>query len=211
MTRTCEACGSQLTRRAGEKPSYFARRKTCGNSCRYRLMSRTQKTNNGTPDGKQRCCKCGKYKPMDAFYRSSRRSSGRMSRCKDCDRVRQRAQSAVRKAWVEANRDKVRATARVSTKSHYHRGGIAVYLKQFNNRTGLNVTVEQYEQLFTAQAGLCAICKRTPESGRLCIDHCHETNKVRGLLCKLCNHGLGCFGDNLAGLRRAVEYLGAVQ
>jgi hypothetical protein len=41
----------------------------------------------------------------------------------------------------------------------------------------------------------------------ICIDHCHETGAVRGLLCRSCNLGLGMLGDNLIGLRFAVKYL----
>jgi hypothetical protein len=39
------------------------------------------------------------------------------------------------------------------------------------------------------------------------IDHCHETNEVRGILCSGCNTGLGHLGDNIDGLLRAVAYL----
>ena len=51
---------------------------------------------------------------------------------------------------------------------------------------------------------LCMICGATKH---ICIDHCHETNQVRGLLCRSCNLGLGMLGDNVAGLRFAVKYL----
>ena len=51
---------------------------------------------------------------------------------------------------------------------------------------------------------LCMICgsKET-----ICIDHCHETGKVRGLLCRKCNTGIGMLGDTLVQLRLAVKYL----
>jgi len=40
-----------------------------------------------------------------------------------------------------------------------------------------------------------------------CIDHCHESLKVRGLLCWHCNIGLGKFFDSVERLRAAIEYL----
>lgn len=39
------------------------------------------------------------------------------------------------------------------------------------------------------------------------VDHCHDTGRVRGMLCHGCNTALGKLGDNVAGLRRALEYL----
>ena len=50
----------------------------------------------------------------------------------------------------------------------------------------------------------CIICGSTQ---RLCIDHCHQTKKVRGLLCTKCNTGLGMFDDDIGKLLSAIEYL----
>jgi hypothetical protein len=54
------------------------------------------------------------------------------------------------------------------------------------------------------QEGKCLICKKT---GKLVVDHCHSTKKVRGLLCNNCNVGLGAFKDNCEFLSDAVIYL----
>lgn len=60
------------------------------------------------------------------------------------------------------------------------------------------------------QDNRCPIC-RAPLSWekRKCyaIDHDHETDTIRGLLCNRCNSGLGMLGDSLANVQRAVEYL----
>jgi hypothetical protein len=73
------------------------------------------------------------------------------------------------------------------------------------------ITVEDYQRLFAKQKGCCAICgsKEPRRTGRkhLCVDHCHETGKVRGLLCDPCNNGFGRFGDDPQLLKRAVAYL----
>ncbi len=55
------------------------------------------------------------------------------------------------------------------------------------------------------QKGLCAIC--LTETRALCVDHDHKTGKVRGLLCRSCNTGLGGFKDDLPALERAQKYL----
>jgi len=56
------------------------------------------------------------------------------------------------------------------------------------------------------QNGRCAICERKPDQ-ILCIDHSHETGKVRALLCRKCNTGLGCYDDDPAFARKAAAYL----
>ena len=76
------------------------------------------------------------------------------------------------------------------------------------------VTADQYEELFEQQKGLCKICGKpettTHRNGKpfsLAVDHCHRTKKVRGLLCHLCNRGLGFFQDNVELLESAIRYL----
>lgn len=72
------------------------------------------------------------------------------------------------------------------------------------------ITIEDYQQLFEKQGGVCAICggKETdPRKGTFCIDHDHKTKKVRGLLCTSCNIGLGYFKDDINSLKMAVKYL----
>lgn len=70
------------------------------------------------------------------------------------------------------------------------------------------VTGEDYQRLFDKQGGVCAICEAGCSSGkRLCVDHCHKTGDVRGLLCGNCNRGIGLLGDDLDGVTRASYYL----
>ena len=69
----------------------------------------------------------------------------------------------------------------------------------------------EYEALLQSQNGLCAICGEPAGAKRLSIDHDHETGSVRGLLCTLCNSGLGHFRDNEVLLRMAIDYLANTQ
>jgi hypothetical protein len=76
------------------------------------------------------------------------------------------------------------------------------------------ITMAEYEAMSLKQSGKCAICFASPEDvryGVLCVDHCHETGKVRGLLCVKCNTGLGRFEDKLQILKNAIHYLKAHQ
>lgn len=69
---------------------------------------------------------------------------------------------------------------------------------------------DEYLAMAKHHAGKCAICGRADEvKGVLSVDHCHETGKVRGLLCHHCNAGLGHFKDDPALLAQAMKYLGA--
>lgn len=76
------------------------------------------------------------------------------------------------------------------------------------------VTEAQYLRMFTAQDGRCKLCGRREEArvegGKihsLVIDHDHRTGKVRGLLCRWCNAGLGLFDDDPKRMRKAAAYL----
>ena len=68
------------------------------------------------------------------------------------------------------------------------------------------LSLESYHAMLMAQDNKCAIClstfKKTPH-----VDHCHETKKVRGLLCSNCNTGIGYFKENILILRSAEDYL----
>lgn len=70
------------------------------------------------------------------------------------------------------------------------------------------ISIEEYNQLFVNQNGVCAICKEKPlNSKNLCVDHDHNTHKIRGLLCRACNSGLGHFKENKQNLLNAIKYL----
>lgn len=72
------------------------------------------------------------------------------------------------------------------------------------------ISREDYDRILASQSGRCAICRTDDPGGKdtvWCVDHCHTTNRVRGLLCGLCNRGLGQFRDDITRLRAAVTYL----
>jgi len=100
-------------------------------------------------------------------------------------------------AWNKANKDKVNTRARVA------------YLKNptkrvnYHRQARYGLTLPEYTALLTKQHNCCAICKttftKTPQ-----VDHCHTTLKVRGLLCVVCNVGLGVYER---GQKNFKEYL----
>ena len=75
------------------------------------------------------------------------------------------------------------------------------------------LTLEEYQNKWNSQQGVCAVCKQ-PETriihgvtSMLAVDHCHKTNKVRDLLCDRCNRALGTVDDNLDLLHSLTSYL----
>src|SRR5665213_1102240 len=54
------------------------------------------------------------------------------------------------------------------------------------------ISLQQYNAMALQQHGLCAVCAQPPRNKYgLCVDHCHQTKRVRGLLCAGCNTALG--------------------
>ena len=73
------------------------------------------------------------------------------------------------------------------------------------------ITLQEYLGMWQEQNGLCKICNKPSKKVRLGIDHCHKTNKIRGLLCNSCNSGLGLFQDDSKILALAIKYLDGAQ
>lgn len=71
------------------------------------------------------------------------------------------------------------------------------------------LTKEEYDKLLEEQKNCCAICDRhvLECSQPLYVDHCHDTGKIRGLLCAGCNGGIGLMNDDVEVVRKAVKYL----
>ena len=67
-----------------------------------------------------------------------------------------------------------------------------------------NLTLDQYHSLYENQDFCCKICGNET---KLVIDHDHKTGKVRGLLCRHCNTGIGMFSDNTEKLKEAIKYI----
>ncbi len=138
------------------------------------------------------CSKCGQERPDETFPIDHR--YGRpMKRCQPCLNETQRAWRA--------------------SKPGYER---AVYLRSKQNtrerhlKRKYGVSLASYDAMLAAQDGKCAICGTLEENqfkGVFHVDHCHSTGRVRGLLCRGCNHMLGVVKDNSAVLERAIDYL----
>lgn len=68
----------------------------------------------------------------------------------------------------------------------------------------------EYDRMLEAQDGRCAICGKQPRSKRLSVDHDHDTNKVRALICQPCNRGLRSFEYDYIPAQQAAYYIQAI-
>ena len=130
------------------------------------------------------CRDCGEVKPLDEFNKDAKAKDGRRAYCKPCH-------SARSMSWEKANPEK-RAKS----------------VRRHNLKRRYGITVEQFDELFAKQGGRCACCG-APEPGGTGwqVDHCHDSNELRGILCHSCNVGIGHLGDNVDGVWQAMLYL----
>jgi ribosomal protein L34E len=82
-------------------------------------------------------------------------------------------------------------------------------LRQFHK-----ITLVEFLERVNKQDGRCAICgilletsRKERSSNKACMDHDHETNRLRGVLCSSCNRALGFFRDSVVILEAALKYL----
>jgi Autographiviridae endonuclease VII len=102
-------------------------------------------------------------------------------------------------------RDKLRARGRKSSRAQD-----PVSRRKHRLRSNYGISLEEYVAMLERQGGVCAICKKKPDKGKpLCVDHCHVTGMVRGLLCHKCNSVLAFGNDDPAILQAAITYLQA--
>jgi hypothetical protein len=101
------------------------------------------------------------------------------------------------RTWKARNPDKVKSSRR------------ATYL-----RATFGLEPKQVDDLIKQQGGVCAICGNAEtlignggEIRELCVDHCHATGVIRGVLCSACNGLLGYCRDNVNTLQAAITYL----
>lgn len=96
-----------------------------------------------------------------------------------------------------------RVQRKMSTEAMRHYG-----LKRY-----YGIDLAKYQEMLLAQNGVCAICSKPETSvvnGKikpLAVDHCHNSEKIRGLLCARCNQAVGLFGEDVNALSKAIDYL----
>lgn len=128
----------------------------------------------------KRCYVCRDVKPLSEFGVYQSDWSGSNPGCKVC----------------ETNK----------SKDYYRRNKARVLA--YRKRKAYGITAAEELILIKKQRGLCGICSKPFSSSKAtCVDHSHDTKKIRGLLCTNCNFLLGHAKDNIAILNQAIRYL----
>ena len=138
----------------------------------------------------KKCGRCKVVKSTNEFQKNCCAKDGFQWQCKSCRKI------------IDS-----RDVKRAYDRRRYHEQKETAYLDPYYRRA-YNITLNDYETLYAKQNGVCAICQELCVTGRrLAVDHCHYSNKVRGLLCSTCNQGLGMFKNNNLLLTKAIKYL----
>jgi hypothetical protein len=112
-----------------------------------------------------------------------------------------------RSAYRQANRAAISERARVTRQARKQNNDPLLWAADLRRLYGISAA--EYDALLAKQGGVCAICRKRSKR-RLCVDHCHRTGTIRGLLCHACNLGLGSLKEDQASLVAALAYLGAL-
>lgn len=140
----------------------------------------------------KRCYTCGEVKPISSYGLNGQNKDGHFGSCKLC-----------RNAYLRSRYDSDNPAQRESQR-----------WRQIKHNYG--ITKAEWLAMYAAQEGLCGICSKPLSTEQFktagnrqstCIDHDHDTHKVRGLLCHSCNLGIGNMQHDVATLQRAIEYL----
>ena len=144
-------------------------------------------------------------KPCKHGHYSNRRTATGV--CIECERIAQRTP-----ARRQYNRDKIKSDKYKKQREEYRRTvmGTDKY-KLWARATHLNraygLTIDQFNELYETQGSCCAICQSKLEDNEKCVDHCHTTGDVRGVVCDSCNKLLGFARDDITILQSAIKYL----
>ncbi|MEU3900425.1 endonuclease VII domain-containing protein [Streptomyces sp. NPDC045251] len=171
----------------------------------------------------RRCSRCKDHKPRAAFARNKAMRDGLQAYCRECaaayHQKRQVAKGRNVRPRVEVpeGHKLCRTCGDINPHSEWTRNrtasdGLATLCKSCKAAQGraghlkrqYGITEAERDALIASQGGVCCICLAAPAAH---VDHCHETGRVRGVLCFSCNAALGQFKDRPDAIRRAAAYV----
>lgn len=179
--------------------------------CFKEYPKRAIKTRFSTIQGDtKRCNACNEFLSLDNFYFT--KTGYAISTCKKCKSLIRKSKytKKIPQPTIDGTRWCTHCKKFKNVEEFYRDRTICQNcLKIHYRRKTYGITEEEFNSMLETQNMECAICGgiRKIKEDTLCVDHCHKTNKVRGLLCNHCNTALGKFEDNIELLSRAIIYL----
>src|ERR1035437_4788142 len=172
------------------------------------------------------CSKCKVSKPLEEFSKDRQNKSGYRCSCKLCNKALQKEyQKEYHKEYKNTPQYKEYKKEYQNTpqykeyqkeynkncqntpqrKAYQNTPQYKIATRKHNLKRSFGMTQQEYTLLYNQQEGKCLGCdKHFPI---LSIDHCHQTNKIRGLLCQRCNLVIGNADDKVSTLRNLIEYI----
>lgn len=169
----------------------------------------------------QSCSTCNLLKSVSEFSINSTRKFGYSTKCKSCISINWKSnyETLKKRERPDIKEKKCAKCKKTSLISNFHKqstqpNGYCSYCKNCENMRRKykkhKITSNEFNLLELKQNFKCAICEisfKEINSKDIHIDHCHITNKIRGLLCLNCNWMLGQSRDNVSILKNAINYL----
>jgi len=171
----------------------------------------------GISKGMKNCSRCKQNLSVDEFGTSEALKCGYDSRCKKCNAERNKLhykevknslstaetllkkekQKLYKRIYYTQNKERLKRNANSYNTENYYK----IYY---------GITKEEFIRKLSKQDNKCAICNiEIGEESQLKanLDHCHLTKKIRGVLCRYCNIGIGQFKEDIEIIKKAVNYL----
>jgi hypothetical protein len=160
------------------------------------------------------CLICEKVKPLTDFHRHSGKPDGRRNDCKlcrknkvkrdrnpefkRCSRCKEKRPNNSEHFWTYPNKTAKTRYRSQCIECHKKANGLS-HIKRL-----YGITENDLDKMKKQQNLCCAICGK---GKKLYVDHCHNTGRIRGLLCDTCNRGIGFLQEDKDILLGALKYL----
>lgn len=140
----------------------------------------------------KKCNKCGQVKSFSEFFKDkANKTDGLYGMCKEC-------KTAATLKWRAENKEIYNTAQRAYSGKHRTR---------IHYKRAYGITPEVFDQMLVEQGNRCKICQRKyiAKTKKFVIDHCHDSGKLRGILCYNCNRGMH-YVDDAKFMAAALEY-----
>lgn len=136
------------------------------------------------------CGSCNTTLPLSSFYPHKRMKLGVQPWCKICSRK-----------WHRDRPEYIRK------KNAEWRAKNPTYSRDWQRKRNYGLSPADVDRIRDLQNGKCLCCNIDLAISKECVDHCHETGKVRGLLCNRCNVVIGMMNEDVNSINRMAAYI----